>query len=135
MGWTSAGRLTSYSGVVGGLESAFTKVSVTGHLLVLRSLRYSDEEPLSAFVIRFKKLVKLAFPSQVDLTPLLFSYFLASLPPEFYAAVVADGVSLFDPCRPVEVQQVFLYKSNTVPCTLLHSSASTTARRCALFPI
>ena len=89
-------QLTSYAGVVEGLKSAFTKASVADHLLALRKLRYSDEEPLDAFVIRFKKLVKLAFPFQVDLSPLLFSHFLVSLSPEYYAAVIADGVSTFD---------------------------------------
>ena len=91
-----ASQLGSFSGVVEGLQSAFTKASVTDHHLALRNLRYSAEEPLDAFVIRFKKLMKLAFPTVDDLTPLLFSHFLATLPQEYYTAVIADGISSFD---------------------------------------
>ena len=69
---------------------------MTDHHLALRNLRYGVGEPLDAFVIRLKKLMKLAFPSQTDLAPLLFSHFLAALPHELYAAVIADGISTFD---------------------------------------
>ena len=105
-----ASQSRSFADVVQGLRSAFTKASVTDHHLTLRNLRYKAGEPLDAFVIRFKKLMKLAFPSQEDLTQLLFSHFLATLPQEFYAAIIADGVSTFD----AAVQKVRNIKSSQV---------------------
>lgn len=91
-----ASQICSFSGIVEGLRSAFTRASVTDHQLALRSLRYRAEEPLDAFVIRFKKTMNLAFPTVADLSPLLFSHFLATLPQEYYSAVIADGISSFE---------------------------------------
>ena len=107
-----ATQTSSYSGAVEGLRSAFTKASVTDHHLALRNMRYSAEEPLDAFVIRFKKLMKLAFPDQKDLSPLLFSHFIATLPQEYNAAIIADGVSSFDAAvtkvRNIQSSKVFM---------------------------
>ena len=91
-----AHRASKFQEAAAGLKEAFVSKTVTEQHIALRELRFSPGENLDSFVIRFRKLMSLAFPTLTDTGPLLFSHFLATLPAELHAAVIADGIASFD---------------------------------------
>lgn len=91
-----AHRASTFKEAGSGLKDAFASKTVTEQHLALRDLKFSLDEKLDPFVIRFRKLMSLAFPTLTDTGPLMFSHFLATLPAELHAAVIADGISSFD---------------------------------------
>ena len=88
----------TYDGVAKGLRDAFSQRSAVDYHLALRSLRYNPHESLDNFVITFRKHVANAFPNQSadGQSELLFNHFLSTLPDEYYAAVITDGITTFD---------------------------------------
>ena len=92
----SADETSTFQRAAAGLRGAFASKTVAEHHLTLRDLKFSPDESLDSFVIRFRKLMSLAFPTLSDVGPLMFSHFLATLPAELHAAVIADGISSFD---------------------------------------
>ena len=92
----SADQTLSFQGAAVGLKDVFVTKTVAEQHLTLRDLKFSPGESLDAFIIRFRKLMSLAFPTLADVGPLMFSHFLATLPAELHAAVIADGISSFD---------------------------------------
>ena len=91
-----ADQTVSFQSAAAGLKVVFVTKTVAEQHLTLRDLKFSPDESLDSFVIRFRKLMSLAFPTLTDLGPLMFSHFLATLPAELHAAVIADGISSFD---------------------------------------
>lgn len=81
-----------------GLRAAFSKRSAIDYHLALRGLRYDPRESLDNFVITLRKHVANAFPTQPEdgQGELLFNHFLSTLPDDYYAAVVTDGITSFD---------------------------------------
>lgn len=92
----SAHQISTFQGASDGLKDIFVTKTVTEQHLDLRELKFSPDENLDTFVIRFRKVLTLAFPTVTDTAPLMFSHFLATLPAELHAAVIADGISTFD---------------------------------------
>ena len=89
-------QAATFKGAAEGLKAAFSALTVTDYHLALRELKLDPSESLDGFVIRFRKLMALAFPSVSDAGPLLFSHFLATLPADLHAAIVADGITSFE---------------------------------------
>ena len=88
----------SYEKAADGLRAAFSKRSAVDYHLALRGLRYDPRESLDNFLIKFRKHVTNAFPNQpvAGQSELLFNHFLSTLPDEYYAAVISDGITTFD---------------------------------------
>lgn len=88
----------TFQAAADGLRAAFSQRSAVDYHLALRGLRYDPRESLDNFVITFRKHVANAFPNQPadGQGELLFNHFLSTLPDEYYAAVIADGITSFD---------------------------------------
>ena len=77
------------------LKQAFPAGDKVEAQVQLRSLRFSSGECLDAFVVRLRGLVSRAFPG-TDHDPLLFNYFLQSLPPSYQQTLISDGIQTFE---------------------------------------
>lgn len=88
----------SYQTAADGLRAAFPQRSAVDYHLALRNLQYDPRDSLDNFLITFRKHVANAFPNQTGdgQGELLFNHFLSTLPDEYYAAVIADGITSFD---------------------------------------
>ena len=85
----------SFEQTVSGIRPSFSgRSSIDCHML-LTTLKYDPNDPLDAFVIHLRGLVSQAFPGQTQ-DGLLFNHFLMSLPDDYRAQVVADGITTFD---------------------------------------
>ena len=61
----------------------------------LRSLRFTADDSLDAFVVKLRGLVSRAFPG-TEHDPLLYNYFLQSLPPTYQQTLIGEGIQTFD---------------------------------------
>ena len=87
---------SSFTDIKSALEASFSKRSALECHLVLQQLKFQPGViELDVFVIHFKKALSRAFPGQ-EIGPMLFNHFLTTLPPEYVAAVVADGITTFE---------------------------------------
>ena len=90
-----ADQKSRYDFAVAGIKPSFTGRTQVDYHMALTSLKYDPSEPLDAFVIELRKLVRSAFPDQPH-DGLLFNHFLMSLPEDYRVQVVADGITSFD---------------------------------------
>lgn len=85
----------SFTSVVDALRHSFAPVGVVEAHARLQALKFDCSGSLDAFLIRFKAAVRAAFPGDAS-DPLLFTYFLASLPADFRSGVIAAGCESFE---------------------------------------
>ena len=78
-----------------GLKQFFDRSSTLEAHSKLRELRFDPASDLNTFIVRLKKLVKLAFPG-ISSDQVLFHSFLSTIPPRYQQQLVAAGVSTFD---------------------------------------
>lgn len=80
------------------LELAFPSGDKVEAQVQLRSLRLAPDDSLDAFVVKLRGLVSRAFPDtrHTEHDPLLYNYFLQSLPPTYQQALIGEGIQTFD---------------------------------------
>lgn len=89
-----ASQKLSFASAVDALRHSFAPVGVVEAHARLQTLKFDCSGSLDAFLIHFKAAVRAAFPGDSS-DPLLFTYFLACLPPDFRSGVIAAGCDSF----------------------------------------